>query len=227
MFDNSKCLSQNPLQKSMYVGKDVGLLKDRIFFEKYRIEDDIIIGENLKSEKPKNNYYKLSSVYNYLVALSNTKRKNDFEKCIELFKCIGVPARCSLDKNNKFIAFNVLDIDSSIIQSTINSFKQLSTISATNSSLKKFLSNKPISFVTITSPTLLTEFISIISSSNIFGLAAYYYTKIQPFSINDCFICSECGNVYIKESNKIRFCKCCKEKIDFPKISHNKKRNRQ
>ena len=227
MFDNSKCLSQNPLKESAYIGKDVGLLKNRIFFNTYKIEDDIIIGEGLKNEKPLNVYYKLSNIYNYLVALSNSKRKSNLEKCQKLYECIGIPSSSNLDHNNKYMMQDPLDIDSTLIQSTIEMFQYINAISSNNcdktSIIRNKLLNTSVSFVAVKNPTLLTEYISIPVSSNIFKLAAYYYIKMQPFSIDRHFICSECGNVYLKDANKIRFCKNCKKKIDFPKISHNKK----
>lgn len=227
MFDNSKCLSQNPLKNSTYIGKDVGLLKNRIFYDTYKIEDDIIMGEGLKSDKPLNNYYKLSNIYNYIIALSNVKRKNEYEKCIELFKCIGVPASSSLDQKNKYMKLDPLDIDITTINSTIDMFNDIKALSSNSfdksSIIRNTFMNTTISFIAVKNPTLVTDYISIPTSSNIFKLAAYYCIKMQPFSIDSHFICSECGNVYLKDSNKIRFCKSCKEKIDFPKISHNKK----
>lgn len=227
MFDNSKCLSQNPLKESTYIGKDVGLLKNRIFYDTYKIEDDIIMGEGLKSDKPLNAYYKLSSIYNYLVALSNSKHKSNLEKCQNLYEHIGVPFSSNPNHENKYIIQDPLDIDSTLIQSTIEMFKRINAISSNNydksSIVRNKLLNTSISFIAVKNPTLVTDYISIPTSSNIFKLATYYYIKMQPFSIDSHFICSECGNVYFKDSNKIRFCKNCKEKIDFPKISHNKK----
>lgn len=222
MFDNSKCISQNPLKESNYIGRDVGLLKNRIFCDKYEIEDDVIMGYGVKNTKPSNKYYKLSNIYNFLYALSNTKRKSSLEKCIELYKCIGAPASVIYNEKKK----EYMDLDPIAIFDTdyaldIEKLDIINNLTFNNDNIPPELA--AIEITLVKNPTFLSKYIAIPTSENIFDLAFYYYFKMQNFSVNKHFICSQCGNVYLKKSNSTRFCATCKDKINFPKISHSKK----
>ena len=223
MFDNSKCLSQNPLKESTYIGKDVGLLKNRIFCDKYIIDDDVIYGYGVKNTKPSNKYYKLSTIYNFLYALSNTKRKNNLEKCIELYKCIGTPASVIYnEKKKEYMELDPIAIYNTDYTLDVEKLDIINNLSSNNFSEIALPSNK-VRMVLVKNPNLITEYLALPASTDIFDLAFYFYFRMQDFSLKNHFICSECGNVYFKKSNKVRFCATCKDKIDFPKISHSKK----
>lgn len=226
MYDNSKSLSQNQLKESSYYGKDVGIIKNHIFFNSFKIENDMIICSDIVENQPSEVQFKLANIFNYCVALADSKSLSDLEKCINLFSKIGVPKTLSLDISNKYIKLDPLDIDTTDVSIILNKMKIISSLANNNLaevSKNRLLSSFQLSFALKTNPTLLTELIPVPISSSIFSLAYYYYMRITPLSLDKFFICSECGNIDKKTSNSIRFCKSCRKKIDFPKISRSKK----
>lgn len=215
MYDKSKYLSKNMIKAVSYLGKDTAILSDRIYFNSFEIKDNSIICKNVALDNKSNNIFKIISMLKFITALANSN-KNIYEKSIILFKAVGFPKKYFNGfKNNCFI------IDSSIISDiklNLDIFKNINSkkIKDINELNSKF----PISFSIKKSQTQLNNHIMIPTSDNVFCISWYCYTLFSTYSIFDnCFICSECGNVFNAHSNSQKFCKTCSEKIDFPSIS--------
>ena len=106
MYNKEKWLSQNILIECDYIGMDTGILNRSIFYENYNI-DEGIVGQNKIEQEKDFKVYKLSNIFNYLLALANSGH-NKYQKCLDLFTKTGIPFQFCFDENKKVIfAFDI------------------------------------------------------------------------------------------------------------------------
>lgn len=218
MYNKSKFLSKNKLENVNYIGKDIAILTNVVFFDSIEIIDNKIICTKLNMQKSSSANYKLVNLLKFIYALSKCN-KNIYEKCIILFQNVGFPkSNFSGFKNNIFI---VPDDFIKEIEKKFEIFQNIDTKKIKD--INKISNDFSISFTQKHNPTYLTDYIMVATSENIFNIAWYSFLICSNSKkLYNSFICSECGNIYQSNSNKQKYCKHCCSQIDFPKISNFK-----